>query len=1148
MSGPKPEDDSTSMTGGDGTQGSVSRRSRLIDSNTQDFSKNRLQFHKMDLVGREEEVKTLQGCLQHHVKNKKSHVVMIRGESGTGKTRLAESIADTLASPPFGGDKTLMVRGKFDLLLQDEPYIGVISAMEDLLDRVSQLQTSNPDKYNTIVRNLTKKLDTAELKLLVHMVPFFNVIVGNHLKKLKKEEMKRRNSLGSNDSVGSRDSGDKNSSDAIDNAKSQFQETFKRFIRVITKSYAPLVILLDDLQWADNASLDLMEHILLGQEEDHYSLFVIGLYRSNEVDETHILNKHISHLRDRHSNNKIVLTQVTVGNLSEGVVRTYAKALLSMQNAEGDEKTRIESLARVLFQKTQGNIFSLISFLNMLNEKKYVVYQLNSEKWSWNMKDIEMKTQSTENVVSLLLDRMQALENNSSRDLLRLMACLGSTCQESVLVTLWSQMQMLLYPTESPEEFKEDLKKSLTDLVQTQGFVLEVGGSDNTKRKYKWIHDTIQEAALMLTPLAERNSYQRQVGEILAQFLKPKELESVIFVVAQLVSHAPDEVKDPKKRLWFANFNLRASQRAAKVAAFANAKRFAFKGIAFLPKDKWQSCTSLTRNLYMNLIQSLRICGEIPEMEKYCSVFLSAQKDEPIEVRLGAYQNLLTGIFYADPKGRGSEAIEIGFKALKELGCKFPKGGMGIVFNTLKGVGFLKKVKKKIMAAASDSKSLNLTMMKTPKDKLESTKLMYALMDILYLTKDSRFPLVIIKYIEYTVEYGIAPHAPSVFGLACALMTGVLNDLEGGAVYAKFALQIMDQVKYRPINTGTMMMSYSLGLAWTTPVSDVAKQMVLSYDMGLRTGEREYTAIAAFQYINFSLQTGKHLDDLETDCRFYLGRLRREEIHLTGDYVEFALFVVMTLKGGDTSKVMANIKRGVTGRPNSRSPASEKDHFYVYWTKKLLAAHMGDFETCAKSSIAHGDIIKQAFPGSPGSMVDPLVRGLSCMVVARRTGSKNMLKEGKRLWAIIKDWIKQGNPNVIHYDAILDAEHDAISQKDAAKVMKKYERAVSLAAAGGFPHDAALFYECWGLYALENLGDKEEAEHRLKQSFYLYKEWGAYGRLESMKTKYSKQLEGVAAAVAKDSDTILYSQPSISVKRATDDRSVSTNQDFSGPL
>jgi predicted ATPase len=1083
--------------------GQAAQSARHLAKKTQDFTVNRLQFSKAALVGRETEVALLQATLQTHMAGataasssdgappqehtRKSHIVLIGGPSGTGKTRLAETLLPTVQSYSHNSSNNsdsnsmggILVRGKFDLLLRDEPYAGILSAVEDVLDRLLQLQTADKPRFTHIQQALLEALDTDALRLLVHMVPFFHTLVGAHL---DAQAAQQATGQAAQPSINMN----------IDTAQNQFHETFRRFLRVLTRCYTPFVLLLDDLQWADTASLELLEDMVDSTGDADFHLFVIALYRSNEVDATHRLHKAMGHWEDRAAAGKLGLVPISIGNLSQASVHLYLQDLLGENLGGGSSiNNKLDGLTHICHAKTQGNIFYLISFLRMAAAHQSLTFQFGLMKWTWDEDKIREHMQSTDNVVALLLERMQTLEHEASRTLLRVAACLGSSFTQATVDLLWAQL--VLPRGDDPGD--TDVMASV-EVCLKEGFLQELDSG-----KLKWVHDKIHEAALMLTPADERDLFQRQVGESLAEHLSATDLDAVIFVVGQLVSQGPVP-SDVQKQEAFSQLNLQAAQRATQLAAFQSALQFAAKGLSFLPHDKWTRFPTLTHDLYMNLIQAERICGEIPSMEVHCREMMESLKDKPIETKLGAYHNLLPGIFNHYPTTRGKEAVDIGFDALQQLGCRFPTGQGTILFKTLAGVLYLKKVRKQLAANGA----LDVAMMSGHPEKVESAKILYSLIDILYLSKDPRFTLVIIRYIEYTFKYGVTIHAPTVIAFSCALMTGVLNDLKGGALYANFALRLMDMVDYRPIVTGTLMLAHSVGLSWTTPVRDVMKHMVTAYDVGLRTGEREYGAIAAFQEMCYAMQTGRNLDDLETDCRFYLAQLRRDQIHLATGYMEYIYLVILSLKGEDTEELLENIQTSELGAPNAAKPEKERDHFYIYWAHKLLPTYMGDFQQCADMSVTYQDAIKKDFPGSPASMVDPLVRGLSCFVMARKSGKKAYLKEAKRLRLFVKDWVKQGNPNVVHYDALLDAEWDAVRQKKSSNVLAKYERAVSVATRGYFLHDAALFNECWALYALWTLNDKNEATYRLQQAVQLYKDWGAWARVQKMETDYADLL------------------------------------------
>ncbi|CAB9511924.1 Transcriptional regulator [Seminavis robusta] len=1051
----------------------------------------RLAFAETKMVGREIQSSLLAESLQNHAKRAmmRSHVVQIHGESGTGKTRLAQSIQSTSVFRSL--DNPLFVHGKFDMLHRDVPYAGIVAALEVLAERILQLdneQDSLPLRSQSLANKLVAAIDTEELVLLIKLVPLLGIILGIDPRDHP------QTSVGNNDN-----------DMFIDRTKTRFREAIRRFLCVVCQSFSTVVFLLDDLQFADDESLALLQGMLEPQQE--YSLLCIVVYRSSELHES--LQKTLAHWEHQSATGRIDLTQIPLSHLSKRSVHLYMQDLLDVAP---DEAANLDALASICHQRTGGNPFFLNSFLTMLTCYGHLSYDLDQHKWTWDAQQVDIKTQSTtRNAVELQLAQMTTLGSQSSLEILRLAACLGSTCKESVLHALWFQLFGQRYQCD--QDTLEQVFKTSLDLLCSEGFWHK---HKDLIPVYQWNHDQIRSGAMLLTPEKDRNEFQCQVGEALATHLKSGDLESMIFVVAHLVNPGFD-TNDKQRQLQFARLNLLASQHATTIAAFTNAKMFAAKGLSFLPEDKWVQSNDLCHELFTCLIRAERVCGDISSMEKHCQELIEAQTDKPISTRLGATINLCYGGFYSSPAlGSRRESLEVGITALEELGCAFPRNQITTGAKTMACMTHLKKVRNKLAKADGDLKLDK--MIDPPKNIRETCKLLFALMPLSELCNDARFPLIVGRLVEYTLQYGISIYAPSAFAAAAPMFTGPLNDLKGGALFAKCALKLTEMVKYRPIIPGTRVKSYGQGLVWTTPACEAATQLQLAHECGVRAGDRGCTEQAGCASTLCSFLAGCPLGQMVSNCRTQL-QLERARTDFHAHHAEFQLMAFLSFQGKDTDEVVESINSWPIGAPSKDDPTSDKNHLYVFWTKKLLNTYMGDFDLCAETSLAQGESIKKSFPGSPMSMMDPFLRGLSCLVVARRSGKKSMLKEGKSMLAIISDWVNQGNPNVVHYEAIMKAELSAIKKKSRGKVLAKYQNAVDLAKQVGCMHDAALFYECWGLYALECLEAHPEASACIRQSIQLFSSWGANGKVQKMQSQYFDLLGGGNSSPGKASMT-----------------------------
>lgn len=211
----------------------------------------RLRFSALELVGRDKEMNLLETSLNRVVEAPGSReLVFISGLSGTGKTALATSLEKSVK------ESGLFVTGKFDLYLRDEPYSGIAQACREICGRIMLLRDRSDDSFAEIQKELVDKLGSENLCLLINIIPELAEIVGDDY--IKDVEMNK-------DQQGSEE------------ARARLHYAFRILIRIVSISFEPLVILLDDIQWSDAATMDLLQVLI--SDRDNPSLMMIVAYR-----------------------------------------------------------------------------------------------------------------------------------------------------------------------------------------------------------------------------------------------------------------------------------------------------------------------------------------------------------------------------------------------------------------------------------------------------------------------------------------------------------------------------------------------------------------------------------------------------------------------------------------------------------------------------------------------------------------------------------------------------------------------------------------------------------------------------------------------------------------------------------------------------
>src|ERR1043166_7212007 len=211
------------------------------------------------LYGRARDVETLLASFDRIIKSGAPELVLVSGYSGIGKSAVVHELHKPLV-PPRG----LFASGKFDQYKRDIPYATLAQAFQSLL---RPLLTKNETELNKW-RDALREAVGPNGQLIVDLVPELKLIVGDQppVPELPPQD-----------------------------AQGRFQLVFRRFISVFARPEHPLALFLDDLQWLDAATLDLMEDLLTRSDMQH--LMLIGAYRDNEVNPSHPLMRKLEAMR-----------------------------------------------------------------------------------------------------------------------------------------------------------------------------------------------------------------------------------------------------------------------------------------------------------------------------------------------------------------------------------------------------------------------------------------------------------------------------------------------------------------------------------------------------------------------------------------------------------------------------------------------------------------------------------------------------------------------------------------------------------------------------------------------------------------------------------------------------------------------------------
>ena len=475
------------------------------------------------LYGRDREVDALLTAFDRTVAGGRPELVLVSGYSGIGKSAVVNELHKPLV-PPRG----LFASGKFDQYKRDIPYATLAQAFQSLVRPLLSKGEGELRKWRDALR---EALEPNGL-LMVELVPELKHIIGEQppVPELPPQEAQRR-----------------------------FQLVFRRFIGVFARPEHPLALFLDDLQWLDAATLDLLEDLLTRDDLRH--LFLIGAYRDNEVSATHPLVRKLDAIRQAGAAvEDIVLTPLGQDDLRQ----LLAESLHCAQE-------RATPLANLIHEKTTGNPFFAIQFISTLAEEGLLGFGYGEGRWVWDLSRIHAKGY-TDNVVELMVGKLNRLPVETQEALKRF-ACMGNSAEFNMLAIAY-------------EKSIEELHQHLWEAVRT-GLIFR---SDDS---YRFLHDRVQEAAYSMIPQELRSATHLRIGMLLAEHSPAEKREEAIFEIVNQLNRGSHLITSVEDRERVAELNLAAGRRAKVSTAYASALKYLGAGRALLTEETWERSYSL---------------------------------------------------------------------------------------------------------------------------------------------------------------------------------------------------------------------------------------------------------------------------------------------------------------------------------------------------------------------------------------------------------------------------------------------------------------------------------------------------------------------------------------------------------------------------
>jgi PAS domain S-box-containing protein len=975
------------------------------------------------LYGRQHEVETLLASFDRVVKRGTPELVLVSGYSGIGKSSVVNELHKVLV-PPRG----LFASGKFDQYKRDIPYSTLAQAFQSL---IRALLTKTEAELNSWREALREALEPNG-QLIVDLVPELKLIVGEQppVPALEPQDAQRR-----------------------------FQMVFRRFISVFARPEHPLALFLDDLQWLDPATLELLEDLLTRSDLQH--LMLIGAYRDNEVDAMHPLVRKLEAVK----NAGATIEEITLAPLaSEHLGQLIADALRC-------EAERAAPLAQLVHEKSGGNPFFALQFMSALAEEGLLTFDHEAARWSWDLNRIHAKGY-TDNVVDLMVGKLTRLPVETQAALQHL-ACLGNVAEITVL--------SIVHGT-SEEEIHSDLWEAvhLELIVRVEGV-------------YRFAHDRVQEAAYSLIPVEQRAAAHLRIGRLLAAHTPPERREEAIFEIVNQLNRGAGLITARDEREQLAELNLTAGKRAKASTAYASALTYLIAGEALLEEDSWERRHELTFALELNRAECEFLTSARVEAEQRLAA-LSSRAATMVEratvacLRADLYMTL----------DQGSRAVTVGLDYLRHL---------GIDWSPHPAEEEARREYERIwsqLGGRTIEDLVDLPLMSDP-ESLATLDVLTKLGPAAFFTDFNLHSLVVCRAINLSLEHGYSDGSCPHFEWLGAVAGACFGDYQAGFRFGQLGYDLVEKRGLKRFQARTYNNFGVQVLPWTRHVKAIREMVCRAFEAANKIGDLTFAAFSCGNLVSNLLAAGDPLAEVQREIERGLAFVQKIGFGYATDSMSPHLGLVRTLRGLTPKFGCFDDKQLDERRLESRfannpdlGPAE-----FGYWLRKAQARFLaGDYEAAIEASSRAQrrvgawqttvDAADHCFYGalSQAAIYD------SALPEERQQHLEALAVHHRQL----EVWAVNCQENFQNRAALVSAEIARIEGRilDAEHL---YEEAIRSARANGFVHNEAVANEVAGRF-YEKRGFEQIAQLYLRNARQCYLSWGADGKVRQLDQIY----------------------------------------------
>ncbi|AVH68023.1 trifunctional serine/threonine-protein kinase/ATP-binding protein/sensor histidine kinase [Nostoc sp. 'Peltigera membranacea cyanobiont' N6] len=999
------------------------------------------------LYGRKHEVETLLKAFDR-VSNNQTELMLVAGFSGIGKTALINEV-----HKPIVRQRGYFIKGKFDQFNRNIPFSAFVQAFRDLM---GQLLSESDVQLSTWKNKILQVLGD-QGQVILEVIPELEQIIGQQPPATEVSPSAAQN---------------------------RFNLLFQKFIQVFTTKEHPLVIFLDDLQWADSASLKLIQ--LLMSESGNGSLLLIGAYRDNEVSTAHPLMLTLAEIRKAnatiHSINLAPLTKASLNQLVVDILNCSIKIA--------------QPLTQLVYQKTQGNPFFATQFIKALYEDRLISFNFDRGYWQCDIAAVKALA-LTDDVVEFVALQLQKLPT-ATQNVLKLAACIGNQfdlltlaivseqSETETAASLWKALQEgLVIPTSEVYKFFQDSGHDYDSNPLNYNVQVPI---------YKFLHDRVQQAAYSLILGEQKQFTHLKIGQLLLQNTSESQQEERIFELVSQLNRGILLITQLAERQQLAQLNLNAGRKAKEATAYGAALHYFYSGMQLLPINSWEIAYELTRSLYEEAAEAAFLNNEFDQMESLIQIVI--EKTTTLLDRVKVYEVQLQ----ADQvRNQSFKAIAIGRELLAQLGVTLPESVtppdiQQSVVNTLS-----------TLAGRSIEGLVDLPLMNDPK-ALVALRIMASIAPAIHQTAPYLFPIIACEEVNLSLKYGNAPLSATGYA-DFGIVLNICNQLESGYEFGQLGLMLVDRLQAKSVQSMTLFKVGALNQFNKQHICTSIRLLQESHSLGLETGDFFHVlASMIFKLFYVYLSGTEVLEILLADIKAYESNYAQNQRLLSWSNI-----VSQTIKNITEYSDYPDSLIGEDCQEEELLSAllQEKDELtlHIFFLSKLTLSYLFENFPAAVENANQGE---QYLNGGAGMLsvtvfyyYDSLSR-LAVYPTAEPSQQEQLLLKVGENQEKLQFRAKFAPMNFQHKFDLVEAErYRVLGEKIAA--IELYDRAIYLAKENQYIQEEALSNELAAKFYLD-WGKEKIAQVYMQEAYYCYARWGAKAKTEDLEKRYPQLL------------------------------------------